>query len=112
MALTIFYGIFGETLVSLISRDETVQSEAYRYLWWIVLSPLIGVWGFLLDGIFIGITHTRAMRNGMLLALLCFVTSTLLLVPIMGNHGLWLAYFILMIARAITLGLSLRRIKF
>ena len=112
VALTIFYGIFGETLVSLISRDETVQSEAYRYLWWIVLSPLIGVWGFLLDGIFIGITHTRAMRNGMLLALLCFVTSTLLLVPIMGNHGLWLAYFILMIARAITLGLSLRRIKF
>jgi len=52
------------------------------------------------------------MRNGMLIALTVFLVSTQLLVPAMGNHGLWLAYCVLMIARAVTLGLSLRRIQF
>ncbi len=112
MVLAIIYGLFGEALVRLISRDEAVQAEAYRYLWWVVASPLIGVWSFMLDGIFTGITHTRAMRNGMLIALTVFLVSTQLLVPAMGNHGLWLAYCVLMIARAVTLGLSLRRIQF
>ena len=112
VALTILYAVFGEALVRLISRDETVQVETYRYLWWVVASPLIGVWSFMLDGIFTGITHTREMRNGMLIALTCFLISTLLLVPALDNHGLWLSYCVLMIARAATLRLSLRRIQF
>ena len=66
----------------------------------------------MLDGIFTGITHTQAMRYGMLIALAYFLISTQLLVLSMGNHGLWLAYCVLMIARAATNGLSLRRVQF
>ena len=110
--MTALYAIFGDTLVQLISRDATVQTEAAKYLGWIIVSPLIGVWSFMLDGIFTGITHTRPMRNGMLISLVCFVISAYLLIPLMGNHGLWLAYTILMLTRAVTLGLSLRRISF
>ena len=109
--LTALYALFGDELVALISRDETVQVEAKKYLWWIIASPLIGVWSFMLDGIFTGITHTREMRNGMLIALVIFVVCAHLLLPLMGNHGLWLAYSILMLARAATLGLSFRRIE-
>ena len=112
VSLAVIYGFFGESLIHLISRDETVQAEAAKYLWWIILAPLIGVWSFMLDGIFTGITHTRSMRNGMLIALVCFVLSAYVLIPMMGNHGLWLAYSILMFARAATLGQSLRRIRF
>ena len=112
LLLTLFYAFFGVELVRLISHDPEVHRHADKYLWWIIIAPLIGVWGFMLDGIFIGITYTRAMRNGMLIALACFILSAYLLIPLMGNHGLWLAYCVLMIARAATLALSYRRIEF
>ena len=112
LLLTLFYAFFGIELVRLISHDPEVHRHADKYLWWIIIAPLIGVWGFMLDGIFIGITYTRAMRNGMLIALACFILSAYLLIPLMGNHGLWLAYCVLMIARAATLALSYRRIEF
>lgn len=110
--LTLVYALFGDDLIRLISRDTEVHRQAELYIWWIVAAPLIGVWSFMLDGIFIGITHTRAMRNGMLIALPCFVVSAHILVSTMGNHGLWLAYCVLMLARTATLALSFRRITF
>ena len=110
--LALVYAIYGDELIRLISRDTDVHSHADQYLWWIIAAPLIGVWSYMLDGIFIGITHTRAMRNGTLIALLCFLLSAYVLVPIMGNHGLWLSYCVLMIARAGTLAVSFRRIVF
>ena len=68
-----------------------------------VLLPLVAVWSFLLDGIFIGATRGRDIRNAMLAMLVIYVPIALVLWQVMGNHGLWLAIYVMMILRAGTL---------
>ena len=81
-----------------------VRAAAMAYLPYLVASPLISVWAFLLDGVFIGATRTAEMRNGMAVSLLAFWLAAWLLMPLLGNHGLWLAFLLLMSARGLWLG--------
>jgi MATE family multidrug resistance protein len=76
---------------------------ATQWLPWVILIPVTGVWSFLLDGIFIGATQTSLMRNSMILSLLVFAMASLILVPPMGNHGIWLSYHVMFVARTLTL---------
>jgi len=107
---TLVYVLFGGQIFDLMTTQEEVQKAARAWIWWVALSPLVGVWSFLLDGIFTGTTHTREMRNGMIISVTIFVSASLVLVPLLGNHGLWLSYYILMLARAATLGYWYTRI--
>ena len=59
----------------------------------------------MLDGVFIGATRSRDMRNMMAVSLVIYGIAVAVLLPVMGNHGLWLALLISFIARGITLGL-------
>ena len=102
---TVVYALFGSTIFDLMTTQKEVRNAARSWLWWIVLSPLVGVWSFLLDGIFIGTTHTREMRNGMIISVTVFCCATALLVPLLHNHGLWMSYYLLMLTRALTLGI-------
>jgi MATE family multidrug resistance protein len=102
---SLFYGMFGGLLVDFMTDIEDVRTLTRVYLPWMILTPLISVWSFQLDGIFIGATRTADMRNSMMISLLVFILALGLLVPIYANHGLWAALIVLMIARAITLGL-------
>ena len=95
---------FSHAILSTMTNLPLVINKAHEYIGWIVLAPLISVWGFLLDGIFIGTTHTRAMRNGMIISLMVFAVSAIIFPAMIGNHGLWAAYYVLMICRAATLG--------
>jgi MATE family multidrug resistance protein len=70
-----------------------------------IVSPLISVWSFLLDGVFIGATRTAAMRNAMVLSLAVFLAANWLLLPAFGNHGLWLSLTLFMAARGLTMAL-------
>ena len=65
------------------------------------------MWCFQLDGIFTGATRTADMRNMMVLSVAIFLALSLALVPWFGNHGLWAAFMVLYITRAITLGARL-----
>ncbi len=100
----IMFALGGGVMIDAMTTQEALREMTRQWLPWIIFSPLIGVWSFLLDGIFIGTTHTRAMRNSMLISSLVFVIASILLVNIWDNHGLWLAYYILMVMRSITLG--------
>jgi len=104
LMFTVVYGLFGQAIFDLMTTQKEVRDAAKTWLWWISLSPLIAVWSFLLDGIFIGATHTREMRNGMIVSLTMFIFASVLLVPLINNHGLWMSYYILMLSRALTLG--------
>lgn len=95
----------GPLAISFITSLPQVRLAAETYLWWLIASPLISVWSFLLDGIFIGATRTAAMRNAMMLSLGVFLLANWLLVPLWGNHGLWLSMTLFLAARAVTLGL-------
>jgi MATE family multidrug resistance protein len=72
---------------------------------------LLAVWCFQLDGIFIGAMRSQEMRNGMILSLLGELAALWLLVPLWGNHGLWLSMTIFVGLRGLTLGVWLPRIE-
>ena len=92
-------------IIDLMAKAPEVQQAARLYLPWMVAAPVLGLASYMLDGIFIGATRTRDMRNMMALSLCIYVLSVLLLVPSHGNHGLWMALMVSFAARALTLGL-------
>ncbi len=103
-AATIF---LGAPVIDLLTISDSVRIAAREYLIWSIVLPLVSVWSFQLDGIFIGCTWSREMRNAMILSLLIYIVSIPVLVPGFDNHGLWAAFMILMAARAMTLGWKL-----
>jgi len=110
LAYTAVYLALGTTLVDALTDVAAVREAAYAYLPWVVLLPVVSVWSFQLDGIFIGATRTPEMRNGMILSLAVFAGAAYVLIPLWGNHGLWLSLTLFMAARGVTLGLWLPRI--
>lgn len=78
---------------------------------WVVISPLIVVIGFQLDGVFIGATRAKEMRDSMIVSTGVFLPASFILADRLDNHGLWLAFSIYFLLRAATLGLYLPRIK-
>ena len=103
VAMTLFYYIFGEMIINLLTNIETIRNISSNYLTWIIILPLLSIWSFQLDGIFIGATAGSSMRNGMIISVISYVLAIFILIPLWGNHGLWAAYSIFMIMRAITL---------
>lgn len=93
----------GDLLVDLQSDIAEVRQVAYRYLPYLALLPLVAVWSYLLDGLFIGATRAREMRDAMLGALAVALPLGWLLQGL-GNHGLWLAFLAFMAVRGVWLG--------
>lgn len=96
------YALLGSQIIALLTSLPALRVLAHHYLWWQVLLPLVGVWCYLLDGMFVGATRGAEMRNSMALAALGFCL-TLLTLPLLGNHGLWLALAVFLSLRGITL---------
>jgi MATE family multidrug resistance protein len=92
----------GPWLIGHLTVDLAARAAAERYLPWAAAAPLLGVWAFQLDGIFIGATQTAAMRNAMLLSLAIFLAAWWALRPF-GNDGLWAAFYVHYLARTATL---------
>ncbi|WP_242634288.1 MATE family efflux transporter [Marinobacter salicampi] len=101
---TIVFIAAGHTLIGLLTSMPEVRETARAYLPWLWALPLAAVWGFALDGIFIGATRTRAMQNTMLLSALGIFLPVWWLTTGWGNHGLWFSLIFLMLARALTMG--------
>ncbi len=98
----------GEHIVALLTSLPQIQLLADRYLIWQVVLPLVGVWCYLLDGMFIGATRAAEMRNSMAVAAGGFAL-TLFALPVLGNHGLWLALTVFLALRGLSLSLIWRR---
>lgn len=103
VALTLLLFIAGPALIDVLTVSPDVREAARLYLPWAAAIPVLAVWCFLLDGIFIGATRSVEMRNAMALALVIFLASWWALVPSLGNHGLWAALTIFYVARSLTL---------
>ena len=97
----VFVG-FGTTFIDVLTVDAASRVAARTYLPWAAAAPLLGVWAFQLDGIFIGATRTADMRNAMLSSLAIFLVAWWLLTP-WANHGLWAALYVHYLARIATL---------
>lgn len=103
VVLGLVFIVAGGAIIDILTTSPQVRAEARIYLPWLGLAPLIGVAGWMLDGIFIGATLTRDMRNAMIRSVAVFVAAVLILPPFWGNHGLWAALMALNTARAITM---------
>ena len=95
---------FGGDIIDILTTAPKVRIEARDYLFWMVLAPLVGFQAWILDGIFIGATRTRDMRNMMALSFAGYVMLCLTLIPAYGNHGLWGALLGMFILRGLSLG--------
>ncbi|MDA1238721.1 MAG: MATE family efflux transporter, partial [Proteobacteria bacterium] len=97
---------FGNSFVNLMTTSELVREEANSYLKYLLILPVIGIFAWMLDGIFIGATRTRDMRNMMAISFVAYVIFLSVLVPAFGNDGLWIGLIVLFIFRTITLGIK------
>jgi len=109
VGFALLYATAGRGFVLLLTDLDDVRQTTFEYLPWMIASPLVSVWSFLYDGVFVGATRAREMRDVMLLAALAvFLPAWYLLQPL-GNHGLWLAFMLFMAARGIGMHWTYRR---
>ena len=95
--------IFGDQLVAFITTAADVREQASAYLPWAALTAVSGVLAFQMDGVYIGATWSRDMRNMMLLSFVLYVAALFGLTALYGNTGLWAALHVFLIARGLSL---------
>ncbi len=103
--------IFGADFVAIMTVAPEIQNMAHEYMPWLALAPIFCVWAFLLDGIFIGTTHIRAMRNAMFLSALLWAIVLLLTFDAWQYHAVWLCMNLFMLTRALLLFRSYPQIE-
>ena len=95
----LIYSLFGLRIVYLMTDLEMVRRIAETYLIWSIMMPLVSSWAFSFDGIFIGATRTKTMRNTMFLAFAVFLSFVFGPFYELNNHFLWLAFFMFLTVR-------------
>ena len=112
VVFTTLYVVGGMPFLRLLTDEETVVLAAREYVWWAWLIPVAGVAAFVWDGIFIGITQTRGMLLSAALASVVFLAGVTWLMPLMGNHGLWLSMVLYLAVRgAVQSGIFWKNVK-
>ena len=110
LIISLIYLFSFQFIVSLLTSLDYLRYLAFNYFIWIVVIPPIASLCYQFDGIFIGASQTAEMRNGMVISVIIFITSSHFLVNNFGNHGLWTALLLFMVIRAITLNYYFNRI--
>ena len=106
LVFTAVYVGCGEWVMELLSSDRPVVELARHYSVWAMMVPLVGFGAFLWDGVFIGLTRTRMMLISMATAMLTFFALYYLLFPMLGNHGLWIAFLGYLLMRGVVLTIA------
>ncbi len=109
VGFTLVYLVGGRTIISVLTDLPNVRETAIRYLPWMIASPLVSVWCFLYDGVYVGATRAKEMRDIMFFStFLVFLPAWYFLQPL-GNDGLWLAFLLFMASRGIGMHIGYRR---
>lgn len=111
VAFSLFYGLAGDGLIALLTPEGPIRTAAREHMLWVIISPLIVVIGFQLDGIFIGATRAKEMRDSMIISAIVFLPTSLWFAGMWSNHGLWAAFSLYFLLRAATLGVWLPRLQ-
>lgn len=99
----LLFALLGGKIISLLTDIPEVVTHAQAYLSWLILLPMIAMACFIFDGVFVGLTRAREMRNSMLVSMLLGFALPVLLTLDWHNHGLWLAMSCFMALRGLTL---------
>lgn len=110
LVFVLFYALAGQQIIRILTSIEPVIRLADNYLIWVIIAPIIGVGSYLLDGLFVGTTRSREMRNTMLFSALGVYLPAWYLLQPLGNDGLWAALLLFLFARMLTQSVYLPRI--
>ncbi len=102
--------LFGSQLVSFFTTIAMVQETAISFLVWMIIYPIVGFWGLLLEGVFSGATEARPVRDSIFIALIIFLIAIWLLVPIYQNQGIWIAFILFSLGRSVFLWLHIPKL--
>ena len=111
VALGLGFWFAGPAIIDLMAAEAEVREAARLYLPWVALGPVVGIASWMFDGIFIGATLTREMRNAMAVSVTVYGVALWFLLPAYGNHGLWAALMVLNVTRGVTMALFYGRVE-
>ncbi len=109
LIFTVLYATFGSEIIKLLSNDSEVIFKAKEFGGWAIVIPAAGFLAFTWDGIFIGLTATRAMLVSIAISTAIYFIVYKALFPAIGNHGLWAAFIAYLLCRGLTLSLIYRK---
>ena len=95
--------MFFKQIIFIITDIELLRFIAFQHILWIIIIPPIACFCYQLDGIFIGASQTKEMRNAMIISVFSFIALSIYLTKYFGNHGLWFSLMCFMIFRSLTL---------
>ena len=108
---TILYVFFSESILGILTDKESVIQLAKEYIGWALLIPIAGFSAFLWDGIFVGMTASRQMRDSMFVAMISFFVIYYLTRSSFGNNGLWFAFIVYLSMRGIMQGIIFTQLR-
>lgn len=103
LVISTIYLIFFKQLINLITDIDILRFISYQHAIWIIIIPPVASFAYQYDGIFIGTTQTKEMRNAMIISVATFIVLSIYLTKFFGNHGLWFALLLFMLLRSLTL---------
>ncbi len=103
LIVSFVYIIFFKQIINIITDIELLRFISYKHFLWVIIIPPIASFCYQLDGIFIGASQTREMRNAMIISVVSFIIISINLIKYFGNHGLWFSLMCFMILRSLTL---------
>ena len=107
--LTLCYLFGGPLLIAALTDLPDIREAATRYLPWMIVSPLISVWSYLYDGVYVGATRSKEMRDIMVISTILVFLPAWYLLQGFGNDGLWLAFLLFLASRGIGMHIGYRR---
>ena len=110
LIISIFYLIFFKQIVNIITDIDILRFISYKHAIWIIIIPPVASFCYQLDGIFIGASQTKEMRNGMIVSVVFFIVISIYLTKYFDNHGLWLSLLLFTLFRSLTLNYFFNRI--
>ena len=103
LIISALYLFFFKDIINIITDIEILRFISYKHFIWIIIIPPAASFCYQLDGIFIGASQTKEMRNAMIVSVIIFIGISIYLTQYLGNHGLWFSLLLFMILRALTL---------
>jgi len=110
LAISVLYLIFFKNIINLITDIEIIRFISYKHIFWIIIIPPLASFCYQLDGIFIGASQTKEIRNAMIISVLIFIGVSIYLTRYFGNHGIWFSLMLFMVLRALTLQFYFKKI--
>ena len=106
------YILFGESILQLFNPSQEVLLCAQQYIYWVISIPLAGFLPFMIDGIMLGATQTKILRNSVAISFIVYIILLYSLIPMIGNNAIWLAFLTFILLRGILLISPLKKLVY